>query len=115
NFVVTNRYVAGNITTPDVSDTYAVRIASAGVYTFETTGLVGSCGLGVELDTFITLRDQSGTTMGTNDDFTSPTSLFCSRLRANIAPGVYYVVVRGSTANGLASHGRYRLQVRSGQ
>jgi len=115
NFLVTNSYVVGNITTPDVADTYAVRIASAGVYTFETTGLVGSCGLGVELDTFLTLRDQSGTPMGTNDDFTSPTSLFCSRLRANITPGVYYVTVSGSTANGLASHGRYRLQVRSGQ
>jgi len=115
NFLVTNSYIMGNITTPDVSDTYSVLIASAGVYTFETTGLVGSCGLGVELDTFITLRDQSGTTLAANDDFTSAGSLFCSQVRANITPGVYYVTVRGSSANGLASHGRYRLQVRSGQ
>jgi serine protease len=115
NFLVTNSYVVGNITTPDVSDTYSVLIASAGLYTFETTGLVGSCGLGVELDTFLTLRDQTGTTMGTSDDFTSGTGLFCSQLRANITPGVYYVTVSGSDANGLASHGRYRLQVRSGQ
>jgi subtilisin family serine protease len=115
NFMVPNSYVVGNITTPDVSDTYSVLISTNGIYTFETTGLVGSCGLGVELDTFITLRDQTGTTLGTNNDFTSATSLFCSRLRANVSAGVYYITVRGTTANGLASHGRYRLQVRSGE
>jgi subtilisin family serine protease len=114
NILVPGTYVVGNITTPDTRDVYSVVISTAGQYTFETTGLVGSCGLGVELDTSISLQAQGGTSMGTNNDFNSAVGRFCSRLQPNLTPGIYYVTVQGSGANGLATHGRYRLQVRSG-
>lgn len=115
NALSVGSYVTGSITTPDVRDVYSVTIPTAGIYTFETSGLVGSCGLGIELDTFLTLSSAVGTaTIGTNNDFTSPTGRFCSRIQATLAPGIYYVTVNGTGANGLASHGRYRLEVRSG-
>jgi hypothetical protein len=114
NLLSVGSYVTGTITTPDVRDVYSVTIPTAGTYTFETSGLVGSCGLGIELDTFLTLSSAAGTTIGTNNDFTSPTGRFCSRIQATLTPGIFYITVTGSGANGLASHGRYRLEVRSG-
>ena len=114
NILVPGSYVVGNITTPDTRDVYSVVISTAGVYTFETTGLVGSCGMGVELDTFMSIQAQGGTPVGTNNDFTSATGRFCSRLQPTLQPGIYYVTITGSGANGLANRGRYRLQVRAG-
>ncbi len=55
NLLTVGSYVVGTITTPDVSDIYRVPIATPGTYTFETSGLVGSCGLGIELDTFLSV------------------------------------------------------------
>jgi subtilisin family serine protease len=114
NILVPGSYVVGNITTPDTRDVYSVVISTAGVYTFETTGLVGSCGMGVELDTFMSIQTQTGTSVGTNNDFTSATGRFCSRMQPTLQPGIHYVTITGSGLNGLANHGRYRLQVRSG-
>jgi hypothetical protein len=114
NFLTPDSYVIGSITTPDVRDMYAITIATAGTYTIETSGLTGSCGLGIELDTFLSLASQAGTVIGTNDNFTSVTGRFCSRVQANLTPGIYYVTVTGSSASGLSNHGRYRLQVRTG-
>lgn len=114
NLLLPGSYVVGNITPPDTRDMYRVVISTPGVYTFETSGLVGSCGFGLELDTFITVQDQSGTTIGTNNDFVSSTGRFCSRLAPTLSAGVYYVTVQGTAANGMASRGRYRLQVRAG-
>lgn len=114
NILVPGGYVVGNITTPDVRDVYRVVISTPGVYTFETTGLIGSCGMGVELDTVLLLQGQDGTNLLQNNDFTSPTSRFCSRMQPTMTAGVYYVTVTGTSGNGLASHGRYRLQVRAG-
>jgi hypothetical protein len=114
NLLSVGSYVTGSITTPDVRDVYSVTIPTAGTYTFETSGLVGSCGLGIELDTFLTLANAAGTTIGTNNDFTSSTGRFCSRIQATLTPGIFYIMVTGSGANGLASHGRYRLEVRAG-
>lgn len=116
NMLSVGSWVAGTITTPDVRDVYAVQIATAGQYTFETSGLVGSCGLGVELDTFLSVASSSGAAIGSNDNFTNPagTGRFCSRVQATLQPGLYYVTVTGTAANGLSSHGRYRLEVRAG-
>jgi subtilisin family serine protease len=114
NFLSVGSYVTGNITTPDVRDVYRVTIVTPGIYTFETSGLVGSCGLGIELDTFISLVSAAGPTVGTNDNFTSATGRFCSRLQPNLQPGIYYLTVTGTSASQLANHGRYRLEVRSG-
>lgn len=115
NTLTVGSYVVGSITPPDVRDVYSVMLPAAGTYTFETSGLVGSCGLGIELDTFLAVSSQAGALIGTNDNFTSPTGRFCSRVTVNIStPGIYYVTVTGTAANSLASHGRYRLEVRSG-
>jgi subtilisin family serine protease len=115
NILSVGAYVVGSITTPDVMDVYRVTIPSAGTYMFETSGLVGSCGLGIELDTFLAVSSAAGTVVGSNDNFSSATSRVCSRVQANLQPGIYYVSVTGSAASGLSSHGRYRLQVRAGQ
>lgn len=119
NVLSVDGYVVGNITTPDVADVYSVYIPAAGTYTFETSGLVGSCGLGIELDTFISIVAQAGTVVSSNDNSPpSPTGRFCSRAQASLTPGVYFVTVRASsqaTTNFTADHGRYRLQVRAGQ
>lgn len=114
NLLPVGGYVVGNITTPDVRDVYSVTIPTPGAYVFETSGLVGSCGLGIELDTFISVASSAGGSVGTNDNFTTPTGRFCSRVSATLAPGIYYVTVTGTSASGLSSHGRYRLEVRSG-
>jgi subtilisin family serine protease len=115
NVLSVGSYVVGSITTPDVRDVYSVTIPTAGTYTFETSGVVGSCGLGIELDTFLSVASASGTVIGTNDNFTSTTGRFCSRVQASFTPGTYYATVTGTAASGLSSHGRYRLEVRAGQ
>ena len=114
NLLSVGSYVTGTITTPDVRDIYSVTIPTGGAYTFETSGLVGSCGLGIELDTFLSLSSAAGVSVGTNNDFPSPTGRFCSRIQATLTPGIYYITVTGTPSNGLSSHGRYRLEVRSG-
>jgi hypothetical protein len=108
-------YVIGQLNAPDVRDTYAVAIPSAGTYTFETTGFVGSCGLGLDVYASLTLQSAAGAVVGTSRDYQSATSLFCARLTTALTPGVYYVTI-SPVANeaDLVTNGRYRLQVRSG-
>ena len=101
---------------PDAQDIYRVTIPTAGTYTFETSGLVGTCGLGIELDTFLTVSSAAGAAVGTSDDLGTFPNPFCSRVRVQLTPGIYYATVSGSTANlpFTTPHGRYRLAVRSG-
>jgi hypothetical protein len=49
-----------------------------------------------------------------NNDAGAFTGPYCSKLTGTAAPGTLYVTVTGSSASGLADHGRYRLEVRSG-
>ena len=114
NMLTVGSYVVGNITTPDTHDVYSVTIATPGLYTFETSGLVGSCGEGIELDTFLSVVSATGAAIGSSDNFTSATSRLCSRVQATLNAGVYYITVTGTSANGFASRGRYRLEVRAG-
>ncbi len=116
NLLTVGSYVVGNITTPDVNDVYRVPIATAGTYTFETTGLVGSCGLGIELDTFLSVTSATAGAVGSNDNINTLPNPFCSRVRVQLTPGIYYATVGGSSVNFpfTTPHGRYRLQVRSG-
>ena len=114
NLLSVGSYVTGNITTPDTRDVYRVTVVTAGVHTFETSGLVGSCGLGIELDTFLSLSNSAGTSIATNVNFSSATGRFCSRIQQTLQPGIYYVTVTGTSAAQLANHGRYRLEVRAG-
>jgi hypothetical protein len=90
-------------------------IPIGGSYTFETSGVVGTCGFGLELDTFLSVANAAGTVVGNNNDFPTPTGRFCSRVfGAALTPGIYYVTVTGATFAGILSHGRYRLEVRAG-
>jgi hypothetical protein len=114
NILTVGSYVVGSITPPDLMDVYSVTIPTAGQYVIETTGLVGSCGMGIELDTQLSVVSSTGAPVGTNDNETSFSGPFCSRVSATFAPGVYYITVTGTGANQLASRGRYRLQVRTG-
>lgn len=107
-------YVVGQITTPDTRDVYMVDIPANGTYTFETSGVVGSCGFGIELDTFMSLATSTGSELGANDDAFANPGLFCAKLKASLTPGRYYVTITGSSLNALAFHGRYRLEVRAG-
>ena len=103
-----NGYVTGQVTLPDVVDTYVVTIPLAGTYYFETTGLLGSCGYGLELDTVLSLLDPNGNVLATNDDAVFPSSQFCSTISRTLTAGTYYVKVSGS----VGSQGQYRLWVR---
>ncbi len=115
NLMSVGSYVTGNITTPDVRDVFAVTISTAGTYTFETSGLVGACGEGIELDTVLSVASAAGLSVGSNNDISAGAGNFCSRVRATLTPGVYYATVTGTGSNGQASHGRYRLEIRAGQ
>ncbi len=107
-------YVVGQIYAPDVIDYYQIVIPTQGTYTFQTSGVMGACGWGIELDTNLELYNSSGASMASNDDsgvFTGPQ---CSVISLALVPGTYYIAVTGSAANGLSDQGRYRLEVRSG-
>jgi subtilisin family serine protease len=116
NLLAVGSYVIGTITAPDLQDIYRVTIPTAGTYTFETTGLVGTCGLGIELDTFLSVSAAAGTLVGSNDNINTLPNPFCSRVRVQLTPGIYYATVQGSSASipFTTPHGRYRLAVRSG-
>jgi hypothetical protein len=114
NLLAVGSYVIGDITTPDTRDVYRVPIPSTGTYTFETSGLLGACGLGIELNTIITVTSATGGSVGSSDNAGIVGNPLCSRVRATVIQGIYYVTVTGSSSSFFASHGRYRLQVRSG-
>src|SRR5262249_38507622 len=98
NLLSVNSYVIGSITTPDVRDTYAVTIPATGQYTIETSGVLGTCGWGIELDTFISLSTATGTLVGLSDNFVSATSDNCSQIRVTLNPGIYYIAVVGTAS-----------------
>ena len=114
NRLVVNGYVAGTISTVDPVAFFSVQIPRAGTYTFETSGMLGTCGFGLELDTQIDLFDNTNVLRASNDDATTfgaafpPTTQLCSQIRTSLTPGTYFVRVRGSRG----SVGQYRLSVR---
>jgi hypothetical protein len=113
NRLSVNSYVIGSITPPDTRDMYTVMIPAAGTYLIETSGVLGTCGWGIELDTFISVETSTGALAGLSDNFASATSDNCSQVRQTLQPGSYRITVVGTGASGLASHGRYRLEVRA--
>jgi len=113
NRLSVNSYVIASITPPDARDMFVVTIPTAGTYVFETSGVLGTCGWGIELDTFISVATSAGVLTGLSDNFVSATSDNCSQVRQTLQPGTYTITVVGTAASGLSSHGRYRLEVRS--
>jgi serine protease len=114
NLLSVGSYVIGDITTPDARDVYRVTVPTAGTYTFETSGLVGSCGFGIELDTFLSITSSTGTSVGSSNNTNIAPNPLCSRVRATLTPGIYYATVSATTGGFSPSHGRYRLEVRAG-
>jgi len=117
-------WVYGALGTPSAVETYAVTIPTSGVYSFETSGAIGSCGFALELNTVLTVTDAHGNLVGTNDNTSSATGhmsfpgQLCSYVSAQLSAGTYTVEVTagGGSAGGadLFNPGTYRLQVRSG-
>jgi len=94
---------------------YSVTIPTSGVYSFETSGAIGSCGFAVELDTKLTVISATNSVVGTNDDASTSGMTFpgvrCSYLSGTLEPGTYTVQVTGGAS---FNPGTFRLHVRSG-
>ena len=121
--VFVNSWVYGNSATENTLNTYDVTIPTSGVYTFETSGAIGSCGFALELNTFITVKNSAGAVVGSNDNTSSATGLMtfpgsrCSYVSATLDPGTYSVEVKGGNDSGGGASfnpGTFRLHVRSG-
>ena len=121
--VFVNSWVYGNSATPSTVNSYDVTIPTSGVYSFETSGAIGSCGYALELNTFITVKNSAGGVVGSNDNTSSASGHMtfpgtrCSYVSATLDPGTYTVEVKGGEdpVNGpLFNPGTFRLHVRSG-
>jgi subtilisin family serine protease len=108
NRLVLNGYAINNVASNGAGDYYAVTLPRSGTYYFETGGVLGSCGLGLELDTILTLYNSAFTQLATNDDTPLPGSLYCSAITTTLSAGTYYLRVTGSAG----SFGQYRIWVR---
>ncbi len=91
-------------------DIYRVRVPEAGRYTFETHGLFGFCGWGLEVDTIMDVYNAGGQLLITQDDFDAARDRYCSRVTLELGPGVYFVHVRGFGS----ATGQYGVSVREG-
>ncbi len=107
NQLVMNSYVLGQITAIDPADVFRIQIPRSGTYYFETSGVIGTCAYGIELNTVLDLLSSTGTVLATNDDVDMPGSRYCSQITMALQAGTYYVRVRGSGG----SSGQYRLWV----
>ncbi|MBM4186025.1 MAG: hypothetical protein FJ206_01815 [Gemmatimonadetes bacterium] len=117
--------VHGEIQAGDAADVYRILIPVSGTYTFETSGFGGAfCRFALELNTKITLQDAQATPLESHDDIDpqdggSLVGNRCSRIRRQLTPGTYYLVVEasgGTNSQNPAPHtGRYRLEARIGQ
>ncbi|HEX2205403.1 MAG TPA: hypothetical protein VHG91_18985, partial [Longimicrobium sp.] len=95
---------------PGDVDVFAVTVP-AGTYTFETAGVLGSCGLALEEDTELWVTGPGGRELARSGDVDAARLDFCSRVTLTLAAGTYHVSVRGVSTAWL---GRYVLQVRAG-
>ena len=93
--VFVNSWVYGNSATAGTLNTYDVTIPTLGIYIFETSGAIGSCGFALELNTFITVRLDGGV-VGSNDNTLSSTGHMtfpgsrCSWVSATLASGIVH-------------------------
>lgn len=110
-------YLAGIFANPATDvDVSRVQIAVGGVYTFETVGLLGSCGFALEEDTILELLSSTGSQLAINDDIDTNASLLCSRISTTLTPGTYYLRVAPFTGQGAPGipNRRYTVSARSG-
>jgi subtilisin family serine protease len=114
-----NSWVYGSSGAPGTVVSYQVTVPTAGTYTFETSGAIGSCGFALELNTVISVVSAASTVVATNDNTSSATGAMtfpgarCSHVSATLQPGTYTVQVSGSSVPAF-NPGTFRLHVRSG-
>jgi subtilisin family serine protease len=106
-----NSYLIDQVTATDPFAFYVVQIPKAGSYVLETTGVLGTCGIGMELDTVLELYDSTQALKARNDNTTFAGSVFCSQLSTSLTAGTYYLRVLQSAASG-TSGGQFRIAVR---
>jgi subtilisin family serine protease len=109
NRLLLNSYVVGFINDTHPEAYFVVQIPTSGSYTFETAGILGTCGFGIELDTNLALLGAGGTTIAQNDNTVMPGSGFCSRITQQLNPGTYHLRVTGSAQ---LPRGQFVLSVR---
>ncbi len=118
--IFVDSWIAGSIGASSTTDYYRVLIPAANTYTIETSGVLGACGLALELNTALALSDNTGATVSSNDNtsyfsdagMTFP-GTYCSKITATLQPGAYTIAVKWS-GTPAPNPGSYRLQVRSG-
>lgn len=108
--MVVGGLVVGRVTETQTESYFGVRIPVHGIYTFETAGVLGTCGYGAELDTILTLFDAQQNQLAENDDTPMADAALCSRIQQDLAPGVYTVRVRGWGQG----RGTFALLIRAG-
>lgn len=123
--VFVNGWVFGAHASLNDVSSYALTIPTAGLYTFETSGAIGSCGYALELNTWIVVKNSTNDAIGSNDDTSSGGSSpmtfpgrYCSYVSMTLQPGSYVVEIRGGTSSfgpPYFNPGTFRLQVRSGR
>jgi hypothetical protein len=91
-------YAYGFINPTGDMDVYTVRIPQSRSYAIETGGWFGMCGWGHEVDTILELFNAAGALITSNDDADFARERYCSRITITLAPGTYYLRVRGFDA-----------------
>ncbi len=108
--------VQGTLGGTDPIDYYRVEIPTAGTYSFETAGWSGNfCSYALDVNTTLTLLDQSQQQVASSVDINSAGNNFCSKITTSLTPGSYYLTVAPGDFFGTGLHsGRYILTARSG-
>jgi hypothetical protein len=97
-------YLYGSVGSPGDTDHFRILVLAQGSYTFETGGATGYCGFGLDLNTRIDLMDAAGTVLVSNDDLDFANERFCSKIVSPLAPGTYYLRVRGSSGGATGNY-----------
>jgi subtilisin family serine protease len=116
NKLVVNSYMVGQITATDQPGIYSIMLPAAGTYYFEAGSVLGTCGLGIELNTVLEILDPTGVVLATNDNAGIPGVPFCSAINGSVnAGGQYFIRVSGAVPRSGAptmQTGQYRVWVR---
>jgi subtilisin family serine protease len=116
NKLVVNSYMVGQITATDQPGIFSIMLPAAGTYYFEAGSVLGTCGLGIELNTQLDILDATGATLASSDNAGIPGVPFCSAINGTVSSGgQFYMRVSGAAPRSGAptmQTGQYRVWVR---
>jgi hypothetical protein len=115
NRIAVNSYMVGQITATDQPAYYVVTFPTSGTHYLEVSGVLGSCGFGIELNPLLELFDSNGALLAFSDNAGLPGGSYCAAISGQPQPGTYYLRVSGaapSTSAPTATTGQYRVWVR---